>query len=113
MVARSSRILSATVFSVRSSTGPDTARSITLMRGTSSLTIGFSVSSGKVSMASTRFFTSSRTLRTSAPSSTSIRTVPMFSAAVEVTCLIPSMPWIASSIRMHTPSSTSSGAAPR
>ena len=67
MDASSSRIRSATVLSVRSSTAPDTARSTTLLRGSSSLMIGFSVCSGKVSMASTRFFTSSSTARTSAP----------------------------------------------
>ena len=37
----------------------------------------------------------------------------MPSDAVDVICLMPSSPWIASSIRTQTASSTSSGAAPR
>ena len=56
---------------------------------------------------------SSSTCRTSAPSSISTITLPMPSEAVEMICLMPSTPWMASSIRTQTASSTSSGAAPR
>ncbi len=75
--------------------------------------IGFSVWSGNVVMASTLLLTSSTTRRASAPRSSSIITEPIPSDAVDWMRLMPSMPWIASSIRTFTPSSTSSGAAPR
>ena len=87
--------------------------STTCNRFVSSRTIGFSVSIGKVVMASTLFFTSSATRRPSAPRSSSIVTVPIPSFAVERICLMPSMPSIASSMRTVTADSTSSGAAPR
>jgi len=75
--------------------------------------MGFSVSSGKVSMASTRALTSSRTWLSSAPLSSSTKTAQAPSSAEERILSIPSMPSISSSMRMQTPSSTSSGAAPR
>ena len=109
----SSRTSSATAFRVDSSALPDTATSTTWLRPMSSRTIGFSVSTGNVSMASTRPLMSSMTLRASAPSSSSTMTMPIPSEAVEVISPIPSRPWIASSMRMETATSTSSGAAPR
>ena len=87
--------------------------STTCNRFVSSRMIGFSVSIGKVVMASTLFFTSSATRRASAPRSSSIVTEPAPSYAVDRICLMPSMPSIASSIRTVTADSTSSGAAPR
>jgi len=56
---------------------------------------------------------SSSSLRESASVSIWIVTTPKFSRAVEVSFLTPSRPWMASSMRMQTASSTSSGAAPR
>ena len=111
--ARSSRTRSAMAFRVNSSVWPETAMSTTRNRASISVMIGFSVSSGNVSMASTLALMSSSTRRVSAPSPTSTSTVPEPSSAVDVICSMPSMPWMASSIRMQTPSSTSSGAAPR
>ena len=87
--------------------------SITERREISSRTIGFSVSAGNVSIASTLPLTSSTTLRASAPNSSSMITEPIPSEAVEMICLMPSIPWIASSTRTLTASSTSAGAAPR
>ena len=75
--------------------------------------IGFSVSSGKVSRASMRFFTSSNDRDASASSNNSTWTEQRPSFAVERICLTPSIPSSSSSMRMHTPCSTSSGAAPR
>ena len=75
--------------------------------------MGFSVSAGKVMMRSTSDLTSSRTLRLSAPRSSSTVTEPMPSVADEVIFLMPSTPWTASSTRMQTASSTSAGVAPR
>ena len=109
----SSRTRSVTCFSVNGSMSPETAMSTTCSRFVSSRTIGFSVSSGKVAIASTLLFTSSTTRRASAPRSSSIVTVPIPSFAVERICLMPSMPSIASSMRTFTADSTSSGAAPR
>ncbi len=86
---------------------------MTWLREISSRMIGFSVSTGNVSMASTLFLISSSTVRASALVSTSTITWPMPSEAVEVICLMPSIPWMASSMRTQTASSTSSGAAPR
>ena len=111
--ARSSLTRSASRFSVTSSADPDTAMSITPRRDLISRMMGCSVSSGNVLMASTLLLTSSTTLRASAPSSSSIITEPEPSEAVDVICLMPSIPWIASSRRTFTASSTSSGAAPR
>ena len=113
MAEISSRIRSAIAFSVSSSVAPETATSTTGLRATSSRMIGFSVSTGNVVMASTRLLMSSTTLRASAPSSSSTNTRPIPSLAVDVISLIPSRPWMASSTRTETASSTSSGAAPR
>ena len=110
---RSSRTRSASVFRVNSSACPETAMSITRRRPLISRMIGCSVSSGNVVMASTLLLTSSTTLRASAPMSSSMMTEPEPSEAVDLICLMPSMPCIASSIRTFTASSTSSGAAPR
>ena len=87
--------------------------STTCCRMVSSRMIGFSACSGNVVMVSILLLTSSMTRRASAPSSNSIVTVPIPSDAVDWIRLIPSMPWIASSMRTLTASSTSSGAAPR
>ena len=57
--------------------------STTGSRFVSSRMIGFSISSGKVVMASMLFFTSSTTRRASAPRASSIITVPIPSYAVE------------------------------
>ena len=54
------------------------------------LTTGFSASSGKVVMASTRDFTSSINSRMSRSASTSMETVPWFSLAEEVSRSTPS-----------------------
>ena len=108
----SSRTRSPTVFKVRSPTSPATATLITWRRTTTSWITGSSASSGKVEMASTRVLTSLSSRCTSAPSCASMVTVPAFSAEVEWTSSIPSRPCTASSTRITTPSSTSSGAAP-
>ena len=89
------------------------AISRTFLTVSTRLMIGFSVSSGKVSIASTRFFTSSSALDSSALSYNSTDTEHRPSLALDRICLTPSIPSRASSIRIHTPSSTSSGAAPR
>ena len=109
----SSRTRWATCFRVNGSTLPETAMSTTCCRTVSSRMIGFSASSGNVVMVSILLLTSSTTRRASAPSSISTVTVPIPSDAVDWICLMPSMPWIASSMRTFTASSTSSGAAPR
>ena len=87
--------------------------STTCCRFVSSRMIGFSVSIGNVVMASMLLLTSSTTRRGSAPRSISITTVPMPSEAVDWIRLMPSMPWMDSSMRTFTACSTSSGAAPR
>ncbi len=109
---RSSRTRSPSRLSVRSSAGPEIATSSTWRRMIASSMIGFSASSGKVSMASTRDLTSLSSFWTSAPRIASTSTRPTFSLAVERISSMPSRSWIASSMRMTTPSSTSSGAAP-
>ena len=109
----SSRTRSVTCFRVNGSMSPETAMSTTCCRFVSSRMIGFSVSIGKVVMASMLLLTSSTTRRASAPRSSSIITEPIPSEAVDWICLMPSMPWIDSSMRTFTASSTSSGAAPR
>ena len=75
--------------------------------------MGFSVSAGKVMMRSTPALTSSRTLRLLAPRSSSMETMPRPSVEEDVIFLIPSTPWMASSTRITTASSTSAGVAPR
>ena len=82
--ARSSRTRSAMDLRVNSSVSPETAMSTTRNRASTSVMIGFSVSSGNVSMASTLVLMSSSTRRVSAPSATSTITVPEPSFAVEV-----------------------------
>ena len=109
----SSRTRSVTRFRVNGSTSPETATSTTCCRTVISRMTGFSVSIGKLVMASMLLLTSSTTRRASASRSSSIITVPIPSEAVDWICLMPSMPWIASSMRTFTASSTSSGAAPR
>ena len=92
---------------------PETTTSTTWLRAITSRTIGVSVSIGNVVIVSTRFLTSSTTRRASAPSSSSATTDAPPSEAVERIRRMPSMLWIASSTRMTTPCSTSSGAAAR
>ena len=92
MAVRSLRIRSASALSTTSSARPDSAMSTTWLRAVISRTIGVSVSVGKVVIASTRLLTSSTTLRASAPSSSSMSTVPAPSDAVDVSCLMPSTP---------------------
>ena len=113
IAASSSRTRSASVLSAKTSVSPAIATSVTWLRAVSSRMIGSSVSRGKVVIASTLFFTSSTTRRASAPSSSSTMTEALPSDAVDWICLMPSIPWMASSMRITTPSSTSSGAAPR
>ena len=74
---------------------------------------GFSVSAGKVMMRSTACLISSSTSSGSASISISALTRPEFSTAEDEMRLMPSMPWMASSTRTHTASSTSAGLAPR
>jgi hypothetical protein len=74
---------------------------------------GFSVSSGNVSIASTRFLMSVSAWSSSAPVRSSTITAQAPSTAEERISSMPSTPSISSSMRMQTPSSTSSGAAPR
>ena len=76
-------------------------------------TTGFSVSSGKVDMASTLAFISFNTSFISAPISTSALTLPRPSLDVDLIFFMPFVSCIASSIFITTPSSTSSGAAPK
>ena len=113
MAVSSSRTRSETCFRVNGSMSPETAMSTTCCRLVSSRMIGFSVSIGKVVMASMLLLTSSTTRRASAPRSSSIITVPIPSDAVDRIRRMPSMPWIASSMRTLTACSTSSRAAPR
>jgi hypothetical protein len=111
--AISSRTRCPRIFSVRSSVGPVSAMSMTPRCGVANVMTGFSVSSGNVSSASTRFLTSSRARLSSASSKSSTRTMQEPSFAVDWMRSTPSMPSSSSSIRMQTPCSTSSGAAPR
>ncbi len=74
---------------------------------------GCSVSCGNVVMRSISTLTSSSTSFVLAYSWTSIITTPTPSAHVDVIFLTPSMPATASSTRLITPFSTSSGDAPR
>ncbi len=113
MAVRSSRTSSARCLSVASGTSPCSTRVMVWVRLSTSATTGFSVWAGKVSMRSTAALMSSRTRRVSASSFSSAMTVPMPSWAVERILSMPSMPAMASSTRMQTPSSTSAGAAPR
>ena len=92
MAESSWRTRSAMRFSVKRSVSPDTATSTTWLRDSTSCMIGFSVSAGKVSIASTWLLISSRTVRVFAPVSTSTNTEAIPSAAVEVICLMPSTP---------------------
>ena len=75
--------------------------------------MGFSVSAGNVEIASTFAFTSFRTRVTSMFCRTSIMTVHIPSFDMLKKRSMPSTPSMASSMRMQTPCSTSSGAAPR
>ena len=76
-------------------------------------TTGFSVSTGKLEMPKTELWMSARAPITLVPCSSSMKTVHMPSPAQEVTWSMPTVPSMASSTRRQTPSSTSSGAAPR
>ena len=64
-------------------------------------------------MASTADLISSSASGMSVPGTNSALVVPSPSVAVDKIFLMPSMPWMASSILMQTPCSTSLGAAPR
>lgn len=70
---------------------PETTTSTTWLRPISSRTIGTSVSTGNVVIASTLFLTSSTTRRESAPSSSSTTTVAPPSLAVDRIRRMPSM----------------------
>ena len=109
----SSRIPSATSFKVASSVSPETTTEMVLPRNCNEDTIGFSVSLGKVLMASTRLLTSLRVTVKSASAKTSRKTVQAPSDAVAVMRSIPSKPSMASSTRIQTAFSASTGAAPK
>ena len=113
MAARSSRTCFARTLSVRSSAIPESAMSRTSLRMMARETTGFSVSTGKVVIASIRFRISSRATFVSAPVVSSIATPQVPSTAVERIFSTFSVPSTASSMRTQTPSATSSGAAPR
>ena len=75
--------------------------STTCARFVSSRMIGFSVSIGNVVIASMLLLTSSTTQRAAVPRSSSLITVPIPSDAVATgSALMPSIPWIASSIHL-------------
>ena len=107
------RTRSAIVFSAASPAFPEMATSPTWLRAITSRMIGRSVPAGNVAIASTLFRISPIARSASAPSSSSTLTVPPPSAAVARIWRTPSTSRTASSIRMTTPCSTSSGAAPR
>ena len=88
----SSRTRSAIAFRVKTSVLPEMEMSVTWFRAISSRTMGFSVSTGNVVIASTWFLTSSTTRRASAPSSSSTMTDALPSDAVDWISLMPSMP---------------------
>ena len=109
----SSRIPRATSLSVRSATFPETAISMTLWRKDIFETIGASVSTGNDAMPSTRLLISLRACASSEPTNSCAWTEQAPSEAVEKIFSMFSTPSIASSMRTQTPSSASSGAAPR
>ena len=74
------------------SVSPEMEMSVTWLRAVISRMMGFSVSSGKVVIASTLFLTSSTTRRASAPSSSSTMTEALPSDAVDWISLMPSTP---------------------
>ena len=113
IAAISSRKLRPISFNVLSSVFPDTAICTTRLVTAALETIGFSVSLGKLLMASTRPFTSFSTAASSASTSNSTHTLQRPSVDVLFILSIPSRPSIVSSIRTHTDRSTSIGAAPR
>ena len=75
--------------------------------------MGFSICSGNVVIASTCICTSSSISDKDSPDLSSKETTPKPSLAVDLISFIPSISSIASSIFKITPSSTSSGAAPK
>ena len=113
MAEMSSRISSAMIFRLASSSCPDRATEMVSPRNCSAETMGFSVSAGKVGMASTLLLMSFKALVMSVSCRSSTMTVQPPSLAVLRMRSSPSTPSSACSMRMHTASSTSSGAAPR
>jgi hypothetical protein len=99
--------------SVRSSAGPEIAMCSTSCRMTSSETIGFSVSAGKVVMPLTLLSISDSAQFVSVPWTSSMVTRQLPSTASACRRSMPAVPSIASSMRTQTASSVSSGAAPR
>ena len=90
--ATSLRTRSAIALRAKTSDAPEMEMSVTWLRAMSSRMMGFSVSIGKVVIASILALTSSITRRASAPSSSSTSTVAVPSAAVDWISLMPSMP---------------------
>ncbi len=113
MATRSSLISTASCLRVRSSASPEITIWSTSFRIVSSEIIGRSVSSGNVLMLSTLLFISFSACTVSYPISISRVTVQFPSLALDVILKMLSALSSASSIREQTPSSTSSGAAPR
>ncbi len=110
---RSFLISSAIAFKLLSSESEASAIVITLPLALNALTIGFSVSLGKVVIASTLPFMSFSARLRSAPLVSCNDASQPPSLAVLVMRSISSAPSSASSIRKHTPDSDSSGVAPR